>query len=139
MFDNGGPMYCTDCPDTLILPPGDHGPFARIPKRPGSTAALQFLLLSEHPYRHTSEDIVARVAGWREAVSEAEFPDFYWNMRARPHFGLEASPLVTLYGWAIHTDEQCRAALVDPASADFAALLRVTPMHITTVHAPHHA
>lgn len=115
-------MYTTDYDSTLILPQGAIRSPARIPNHPVSMAYMQYQMIGPAPYRHTSDDVLTRIHARRIGIAEAEYPDYRLYFLSRPQPCLRSSPLVTLYGWAIHSDEQCRVALVNPDSDRFADL-----------------
>ncbi|WP_243229719.1 DUF6157 family protein [Microbacterium sp. CIAB417] len=102
-----------DCPtDHATEPPaGD----------PPTIAALQYRLIAEEPYAHTSDDVVFAVHALRRGMD----PD---DSAAREEFFskgqpcLRSSPLGKRYGWGILSDEQGRVALVARESQTYAAL-----------------
>ncbi|MGC5617681.1 DUF6157 family protein [Georgenia sp. Z1491] len=104
-----------DCPvDTAERPPSG----GRAP----TVAALQYELISEHPYELTSDDVVFEVHGIRQSVpaeSRAEARAAFFT-KGQPC--LRSSPLGKRYGWGIHHDADSRVALVPLGSDEYAAL-----------------
>ena len=89
-------------------------------------AALEFDLLSAHPYRYTLEDLIFEVHLARNQVSQEEREARGAEIRAelftRPHACMRASPLTKSYGWGAHYDEDGRLAIYPRESADYARL-----------------
>lgn len=98
-----------DCPATASeVPPERAAP---------SVARIQYDLLADSPYVHTSDDIVHASQGERRGIDRETF-----FSKGQPC--LRASPLVKRYGWGLHHDAHGRVALVaveSPAYAAFAA------------------
>lgn len=83
----------------------------QIPAKAGSVAALQFALLSEAPYRYTSDDLLFEVHAQRQGIAGKEREQARAAFFAKPQACLRASPLVKQYGWGIHHDSAGRIAL----------------------------
>ncbi|MDI2027487.1 DUF6157 family protein [Saccharopolyspora sp. TS4A08] len=92
-----------------------------------SVARVQFDMLVNAPYRHTSDDVVYESQGRRKGLSREEF-------FAKGQPCLRASPLTKRYGWGVHSDSRGRIALVPAGSpryrelADDPSLTHVTAM-----------
>lgn len=102
-----------DCPALGAEPP----PAKAQPTR----ATIEFDLLTEEPYTldHMSLSHAVHVAMARAAGKPIQsFEAFH----AKGQPCLRASPLTKRYGWGVHYDDAGRIALIDPASAEFAAL-----------------
>lgn len=105
-----------DCPvDVSTVPPDSRGV--------KTIARLQFELLTEHPYRFTSDDVLFEVAARRHHVSDADRADARVAFFSKDHACLRASPLSKRYGWGTHHDGEGRVALVAVESHEYSALL----------------
>lgn len=106
-----------DCPVQAAEPP----PAPADGKTP-SVAALQFDLIAEHPYAHTSDDVLFDVRATRQSIPEAERAAARDEYFSKGQACLRASPLGKRYGWGIHHDEQSRVALVPLGSDEYRTL-----------------
>ncbi|MFY8095868.1 MAG: DUF6157 family protein [Niveispirillum sp.] len=96
-----------DCPVNVGTPPA----------KAGTVAERQFALLSAHPYRMTSDDLLLSVACERKGEITAAM--FF----AKPQACLRASPLVKKHGYGLHHDAERRVALFGMETDDYARLL----------------
>lgn len=81
-------------------------------------AALQYALISEHPYEFTSDDVLFEVYATRQSVPAEAREEFF----AKDQACLRSSPLGKRYGWGIHFDADSRIALVPLGSDEYQAL-----------------
>ena len=116
--------HSTNYTNTLIQPSPDCKAMeATIPTKAGSIAQRQYDLIREAPYGLTSDAILVTVQADRSdipAEKRAAFREVFFS-KGQPC--LRCSPLVKTHGWAIHHDSDARVNLIDPQSADFAALM----------------
>lgn len=87
-----------------------------------TVAALQFALLSAHPYDLTSDDVLFEVHATRKSIPEQERHAAREAFYAKDQACLRSSPLAKRYGWGIHHDADGRVALVALGSDDYQAL-----------------
>jgi hypothetical protein len=80
------------------------------PENP-SIAARAFRMISEHPYRYTSDDVVFTVYANRKQIPAAEREDARAAFFSKGQPCLRASDLGKKYGWGIHADGEGRIAL----------------------------
>lgn len=85
-------------------------------------ARLQFELLSEHPYRFTSDDVLFEVFARRQDVSDADRAEARVAFFSKGQACLRASPLSKRYGWGTHHDAEGHVAMVAVESDEYAAL-----------------
>jgi len=117
-------MHTTNYVDTLILPsPDSKAEQASTPEKPGSVAAQQFARLVAAPFGMTSDDLLFDVHAERNGVGEGDRDAARAAYFSKGQACLRASPLVKTMGWALHHDGHGRVGLVDPASAEFEALM----------------
>lgn len=88
-----------------------------------SIAELQFLMIHEHDYELTSDDVVFGVFAERNGVSADEVEAARDQFFAKGQPCLRTSPLAKTYGWGIHADAQSRVALVPMGSSTYDALV----------------
>jgi hypothetical protein len=91
---------------TACAPPVKHVP---------TVAQIQYAMLADAPYVHTSDDVVHASQGARRGISREEF-------FATGQACLRASPLVKTYGWGIHHDAEGRVAIYAVESGEYRRL-----------------
>lgn len=69
-----------------------------------SIAAMQFELISKHPYKYTSDDVLFLVFAERNNLTKAEYPEVRRKMFSKGQACLRSSPLTKRYGWGIHSN-----------------------------------
>lgn len=104
-----------DCPVDEAEPPPADG-------NAPTVAALQYSLLSTHPYELTSDDVLFEVHAIRKSIRAEERSEAREAFFARDQACLRSSPLGKRYGWGIHHDADGRVALVPLGSDDYDAL-----------------
>lgn len=93
-----------DCPATAAEAPPE--------REPATVARLQYEMLRDAPYRHTSDDVVHASQGERRGIDRETF--FSTGQAC-----LRSSPLVKRYGWGLHHDAEGRVALVPVESGEY--------------------
>ncbi len=92
-----------DCPATTGIVP---------PEKPEPTVArLQYEMISEHPYRYTSDEVVFAIHARKKGIPPADLDARRAAFFSRGQACLRASPLGKRYGWGIHHDPDSRVAL----------------------------
>ena len=81
-----------------------------VPAKPGSIAQLQYAMLSDAPYRFTSDELLFEVHVIRNEIADADRTAERDAFLARSQACLRASPLVKQFGWGLHHDENGRVA-----------------------------
>lgn len=100
-----------DCPTGAAeIPPLREG-------KPPTVARLQFDLVAEAPYQHTSDDLIFATHATRNGIADADLAAARETFFSKGKACLRASPLAKRYGWGIHHDADGRVALV-PAGSD---------------------
>lgn len=87
-----------------------------------TVASLQYTLLSEHPYKRTSDDVIFEVYATRQEIAAGARPEARVNFFAKDQACLRSSPLGKRYGWGIHHDADGRVALVALGSEQYEVL-----------------
>lgn len=114
-YENAFIEIAEDCPVARAEVPPDLGDRKTI-------ANLQFDMISEAPYRYTSDDVIFTVHADRKGIAEAERAVERARFFSRGQACLRASPLAKLYGWGIHSDAAGRVALVPAGSEEYRRL-----------------
>lgn len=91
-----------------------------------SVANLQYDILSEGPYKYTSDDILFRVYAIRNDIPENEWPAEREKFFSKGQPCFRASPLTKRYGWGIHSNEEGKIALYGAESEGYEALRNVS-------------
>jgi len=104
-----------DCPaEVAEVPPPRNG-------RP-TVAGIQFEMISENPYRYTSDDVAFGVHARRASLEQNDEQREAFFSKGRPC--LRSSPLTKRYGWGVHSDGSGKVALYAVESDDYASHAR---------------
>lgn len=93
-----------------------------IPPQKGDTksvANLQFEMVYNNPYQHTSDDVLFSVFASRKGFEKSE-----WNEQRGIYFSkgqpcLRASPLTKRYGFGIHNDKNGKIAMYGAETEEY--------------------
>ncbi|MBS1895987.1 MAG: hypothetical protein JSS88_01160 [Actinobacteria bacterium] len=108
-----------DCPtDHAQEPPA--GPATTAASVP-TIAALHYRMIAEHPFEHTSDDVVFSTWALRRGLDPAD-AEARAAFFAKGQACLRASPLGKRYGWGVLSDAEGRVALVPRESEEYALL-----------------
>lgn len=77
-----------------------------------TVTALQFALISQHPYEFTSDHVLFDVHASRQSIPAEERQEAREAFFAKDQACLRSSPLGKRYGWGIHHDDAGHVALV---------------------------
>lgn len=95
---------------------------SEVPKKKGTIAYLQYKMLNNSPYKHTSDDILFLVyaarKGFKKETLSKKRQDFF--TKGQPCF--RSSPLTKKFGWGIHSNGEGKIALVPQQSASYKKL-----------------
>lgn len=98
-----------DCPTEISVVPPVKGDKKTI-------ANLQFELLSQNPYRYTSDDIFFQIHALRKDIAESELEEARAQFFSKGQPCFRSSPLTKRYGWGIHSNAESKVALVEQAT-----------------------
>lgn len=87
-----------------------------------TVANLQFELISKHPYRFTSDDVIFQVFAERNGLTAGELEQAREQFFSKGQPCFRASPLTKRYGWGIHNDKDGRIALVSCDTPEYKKL-----------------
>lgn len=76
-----------------------------------TAANIQFELISKHPYKYTSDDVLFQVYANKNDLTKAEYKSEREKFFSKGQPCLRASPLTKRYGWGIHSNAEGRIAL----------------------------
>ena len=99
---------------------------AEIPPQKGdekTSANIQFEMISSHPYRFTSDDVLFQVYALKNKITgkqqlSAEREKFFSKGQAC----FRCSPLTKRYGWGVHSDAQGKIAIYPQESTEYKKL-----------------
>src|SRR3546814_8666359 len=78
----------------------------------GETAAMiQFEMISKHPYRYTTDDVLFQVYAEKNDLTEEELPAAREQFFSKGQPCFRASPLPKRYGWGVHSNQDEKVAL----------------------------
>jgi hypothetical protein len=90
------------------------------PQKTEKTAAnIQFEMISNHPYKYTSDDVLFEIYAMKNKISNtkraAAREEFF--SKGQPCF--RSSPLTKRYGWGVHSNEEGKIAIYPLGSSDY--------------------
>jgi len=89
-----------------------------------SVANIQFELISQYPYRFTSDDVLFEVHAQRNQLIKKEYTEARANFFSKGQPCLRASPLAKRYGWGIHHNEESKIALLGVETAEYQEMMK---------------
>jgi hypothetical protein len=95
---------------------------AEIPPQKNETktaAAIQFEMISQHPYRYTSDDVLFQVYAIKQQLNKNELVGEREIFFSRGQACFRSSPLTKRYGWGVHNDAKGRIAIYPVESAEY--------------------
>lgn len=117
--------HSTNYVDTFIAVAPDcaaqQGTMPKESEKP-SVALRAFRLISEHPYRFTSDDVLFTIYADRSEIPQGKRAAARKAFFAKPQACLRGSDLCKRYGWGVHHDGKGRIALYGIESAEYAKL-----------------
>jgi hypothetical protein len=89
-----------------------------------TVANIQFELISQNPYKYSSDDVLFLVFAERKDLTEDEFKEAreIFFSKGQPCF--RASPLTKRYGWGIHNDSDGKIAIYASDSKEYNHFLK---------------
>ncbi|AHF15239.1 DUF6157 family protein [Niabella soli] len=89
-----------------------------------TAANIQFELISKHPYKYTSDDVLFQVYANKNDLTKAEYKSEREKFFSKGQPCLRASPLTKRYGWGIHSNAEGRIALYGVETETYKKLSR---------------
>lgn len=87
-------------------------------------ADIQFLILSKHPYKYTSDDVLFKVYAERNELTKIEYKAAREQFFSKGQPCLRCSPLTKRYGWGIHCDAEGKVALYGRETKEYEQFLK---------------
>lgn len=87
-------------------------------------ADIQFLILSKHPYKYTSDDVLFQVYAERNELTKSEYKAAWEQFFSKGQPCLRCSPLTKRYGWGIHCDSEGKVALYGRETKEYELFLK---------------
>jgi hypothetical protein len=115
-YENTFIAIADDCPASMGEMPPQKGDSKSI-------ANIQFELISQHPYKYTSDDVLFQVLAQRKDLTPSEFSQARAEYFSKGQPCLRASPLTKRYGWGVHHNAQGKIAIYGCQTAEYKKLL----------------
>ncbi|MDB5191883.1 MAG: hypothetical protein JWQ96_1446 [Segetibacter sp.] len=84
-----------------------------------SVANIQFEMMSQHPYKYTSDEIIFHCHATKKGLHANELKDEQELFFSKGQPCLRSSSLAKRYGWGIHSNEEGKVALYGIDSPDY--------------------
>lgn len=97
-----------------------------------TSASIQFDLISKHPYKYTSDDVLFQVYAAKHDLATSEWPNARSEFFSKGQPCLRASPLGKRYGWGIHHDKDGKVALYGCETPKYEEFLSMTDLQIVS-------
>jgi hypothetical protein len=85
-------------------------------------ANLQYNMLVDAPYQHTSDDVFFTVFAIKNKIAKANIKTAREEFFSKGQPCFRASPLTKRYGWAVHSNADGKVAFIDRGSKEYATL-----------------
>lgn len=120
-------MHTTNYTNTFIEVAGDClAKKGEIPpeKTSPTIASLQFNLLSNNPYRYTSDDVIFTTYAIKNDIPKSEWKEARKAFFSKGQACFRSSPLTKRYGWGIHNDGNGKVAIFAQDSEEYKRYLK---------------
>jgi len=89
-----------------------------------TVANYEYEIVSENPYKYTSDDIFFMVHSARNEIPKSQQKNerVAYFSKGRPCF--RASPLTKTYGWGVHSDSMGKVAILGVESKEYKKMLK---------------
>ena len=87
-----------------------------------TAANLQFDMVSQHPYKFTSDDVLFEVYAQKNEIPKRDLHEAREQFFSKGQPCMRASPLTKRYGWGVHNDEHGRIALIARETPEYKKL-----------------
>ena len=84
-----------------------------------TVAFLQFELISNNPYKFTSDDILFQVYANRNDLIKSEYQKEREQFFSKGQPCFRASPLTKRYGWGVHYNKEGKMAIYGAESSEY--------------------
>lgn len=101
-----------DCPVLLAEIPAAKGGLKTIAK-------MQYEIITENPYRYTSDDVIFSIYAIKNDLSEKEFEKERQQFFSKGQACFRSSPLSKRYGWGVHHNREGKIAIYAIESEEY--------------------
>lgn len=120
-------IHTTNYTDTFIAiaedSPATSGEVPPVKGDTRSVANIQYEMISKHPYKYTSDDVLFQVYAERNDLTKSEYAKAREQFFSKGQPCLRASPLTKRYGWGVHADKDGKIALVGCETKEYKKFL----------------
>lgn len=88
-----------------------------------TVANIEFDMLSQQPYRYTSDDVLFQVFAEKNDLMESEYQEARERFFSKGQPCFRASPLTKRYGWGVHSDKDGKIAIYGAETTDYEKLV----------------
>lgn len=82
-------------------------------------AQIQYDLISQHPYKFTSDDVIFMAHVEKKQIDSEDFEDVRTAFFSKGQACLRASPLGKTYGWGVHANADSKVAIFAHGSKEY--------------------
>jgi hypothetical protein len=87
-------------------------------------AQIQYDLISQHPYKFTSDDVIFMAHAEKKQIEPEDLEDARAVFFSKGQACLRASPLGKTYGWGMHANAESKVAIYAQSSEEYQAFVR---------------
>lgn len=109
-------VIADDCPVTKGEVPPEKGAVK-------TAAVIQFEMVSKHPYKFTSDDILFQVFADKNDLTKSEYKKSREEFFSKGQPCFRASPLTKRYGWGVHYNKDGKMAIYSAGTAEYKKLM----------------
>ena len=91
---------------------------------------MQFDMVSKHPYRFTSDDVLFQVYATRNELTESELGKAQESFFSKGQPCFRASPLTKRYGWGVHCDKEGKMAIYGRETDEYERFVNDTSVKV---------
>jgi hypothetical protein len=95
-----------------------------------TAANIQFEMISNNPYKYTSDDVLFQVFADKNDLTNAEYKAAREQFFSKGQPCFRASPLTKRYGWGVHNDQNGKIALYAANSSEYQKLSKDTSLFV---------
>lgn len=115
-YENTFIEVAEDCPVSAAAAP---------PPKPQKTIAeMQYEMISKHPYRYSSDDVIFECYVQKNDIPQSEKLDARNLFFSKGQACLRSSPLTKRYGFGVHSDKNGKIALYPVESEEYRNFLK---------------
>ena len=118
-------MHTTNYTDTFIEVADDcKAEVGIVPpeKAERTIAQIQYDLISQNPYKFTSDDVIFAAYAEKNKIAPEQFEEARSKYFSKGQACLRASALAKTYGWGVHANEASRIAIYGKGSKEYKKL-----------------